>query len=445
MKKYFGTDGIRGIANIELTPELAYKTARATSIILKKDNEIPTVIIGKDTRISCDLLENALVAGFLSSGVNVKILGVIPTPGVAYLTRIQKFDAGIVISASHNSFEYNGIKIFSNKGMKISDKLEEQIEHIIDNSDLCIQNENIGKLEYSYEMVKQYEEMIIEKFKNLSPNIKIAIDTANGATYKATENIFRKLGIDFTIINNNPNGKNINNNCGSTHLEGIKKFVIENKMDLGIAYDGDGDRCLAIDETGEILDGDAFLSVIGKYLHENGKLKENTIVATVMSNMGLNVFAKENKLDIVQTKVGDKYVLEEMLKNGFNFGGEQSGHTILLDYNPTGDGILTSLMFIKVLSEKNMKASDIWKNFCKYPQVLVNVNIDSNKKYDYNKHKEITDEIDKLEKEFSGLGRVLIRPSGTEPIIRVMIEGKDEKHIKEKAENIALIIEKNLN
>lgn len=438
MKKYFGTDGIRGIANEELTPELAFKVAKATSIVL---GEGTTVCIGKDTRISCDMLESALVSGFLSNGVNVKLLGIIPTPGVAFLTRTMNFDAGIVISASHNSFEYNGIKIFSNKGMKISDEVEEQIESLFESES---NNKKIGKLEYSFDLRQQYEEMLLEEFRNLSTKLNIAIDTANGATYEVAKNVFDKLDLKFELISNEPNGTNINDNCGSTHLENLRQFVITNHMDLGIAYDGDGDRCLAIDENGEILDGDAFLATIGKYLYEEGKLNKNTIVATVMSNLGLNIFANENSMEITQTKVGDKYVLEEMLKNGFNFGGEQSGHTILLDYNPTGDGILTSLMFIKVLTAKNVKPSEVWTYFKKYPQVLVNVNVDSQKKYDYNNYKEITDAISELEKEFMGEGRVLIRPSGTEPVIRIMIEGKDEEYIRKKAEDIALIFKENL-
>lgn len=438
MKKYFGTDGIRGVANEELTSELAFKVAKATAIVL---GENATICIGKDTRESCDMLESALVSGFLSNGVNVKLLGIIPTPGVAYLTRTLKLDAGIVISASHNSFEYNGIKIFSNKGMKISDELEEKIEGLFEAESI---SKKTGNLEYSFELREKYEEMIINEFKSISPKLKIAIDTANGATFKSAENVFSKLNIDFKMIANEPNGVNINDKCGSTHLEQLKEYVVSNKMDLGIAYDGDGDRCLAVDENGEVLDGDAFLATIGKYLQEQGKLESDTIVATVMSNLGLNIFAKENNIKIIQTNVGDKYVLEEMLKDGYKFGGEQSGHTILLDYNPTGDGILTSLMFIKVLAEKNMKPSDVWSYFTKYPQVLVNVTVDNDKKKNYTDNKEIVDAINNLENEFKGEGRVLIRPSGTEPLIRVMIEGKDKEYITKKANEIAELIEEKL-
>jgi len=439
MKKYFGTDGIRGIANKDLTPEFAIKVAKATSIVL---GEGANVCIGKDTRISCDMLENALISGFLSSGVNVKVLGIIPTPGVSYLTRKLKLDAGIVISASHNSYEYNGIKIFSKNGTKIPDEMEEKIEELLEIQKNC---EKIGKLEYSFELRKEYEKMIINEFKDLSSELKIAIDTANGATYEVANEVFSKLNVNYQVIFNAPNGVNINNNCGSTHLDNLKKYVIEHNMDLGIAYDGDGDRCLAVDEKGNVLDGDVFLAVIGNYLKEKGKLKKDTIVATVMSNMGLNIFAEEHNMQVVQTKVGDKYVLEEIQRNGYNFGGEQSGHTILLDYNPTGDGILTSLMFIKVLNERHIKPSEVWKSFEKYPQVLVNVIVDSNKKNEYNKNKYILDEINRLESELKGKGRVLIRASGTEPLIRIMIEGKDKEYIKNEAKKMAEIIKENLN
>ena len=439
MRKYFGTDGIRGIANKDLTAELAFKVAKATAIIL---GENATVCIGKDTRISCDMIESSLVAGFISNGVNVKLLGVLQTPGVAYLTGIMKYDAGIVISASHNSYEYNGIKLFNSNGMKFDDEFEEKIESLLDEKNDC---ELIGKLEYAFDLKAKYEEMLLDTFKDLSTNLKIAVDTANGATYEVAKNVFSKLNVQFELISNEPNGVNINENCGSTHLDCLKEFVIKNNFDLGIAYDGDGDRCLAIDENGEELDGDAFLVTIGKYLKEQGKLNSDTIVSTVMSNLGVKVFAEENNVKTVQTKVGDKYVLEKMLEGGFNFGGEQSGHTILLDYNTTGDGMLTSLMFIKILTEENMKPSDIWSYFRKYPQVLVNVNVDITKKYDYNKYKEITDAIEVLEKELRGDGRVLIRPSGTEPLIRVMIEGKDYGYIKQQAESIAEIIKEKLN
>ena len=454
MRRYFGTDGIRRIANTELSPELVYKVAKAGAYVLSKHTDkTPTILIGRDTRLSGTLIESAMVAGFLSYGANVKLLGVIPTPAVAYLTRKMQADAGVVISASHNTFEFNGIKYFSNKGMKIPDELEEEIEDVMDSGKLdklTAVSEKIGVSEIRTDLLNEYVYFFrktfddnIEKYNN--PDFKIVIDTANGATYEVAEKVFSTLGINHVIINNKPNGININENCGSTHLGMLKDYVVKNKMSLGIAYDGDGDRCLAIDENGEEIDGDKILAIISQYLKQQNKLKKDTIVATVMSNLGLNKYAEQNKFKLIQTKVGDRYVLEEMLKNGYNLGGEQSGHIILLDYNPTGDGILTSLMLIQAILESRKKASELGNLVQKYPQVLINAKVSSDKKYDYEKNEEIKQAIEQLEKEFSGNGRVLIRPSGTEPLVRVMIEGKDIKTIEEKARKIADLIEKKCN
>lgn len=453
MRKYFGTDGIRRIANTELTPSLVYKVAKAGAYVLSKHTDhVPTILIGRDTRISGTLIESAMVAGFLSFGANVKLLGVIPTPAVAYLTRKLKADASVVISASHNTYEFNGIKFFSNKGMKIPDTLEEEIEEIMDSGkidDLTAVNDKIGVSEYALELMDEYvyffrkhfEEVIEE---NLTKDFIVGLDTANGATSVVAEKVFRALGIPYKIINNKPDGININQNCGSTHLEGLKKFVVENHLSLGVAYDGDGDRCLAIDEKGNEIDGDKLLAIISSNLKEKGQLKKDTIVATVMSNLGLNKYAKENSLALLQTKVGDRYVLEEMLKQDFNLGGEQSGHVILLDYNPTGDGILTSLMLIKAMLESKKQASELGDMVRLYPQVLVNAKVSNDKKYDYEKDKEVKEAIENLEKEFAGNGRVLIRPSGTEPLVRVMIEGEDQTDISKKAQEIANLIEQKL-
>ena len=454
MRKYFGTDGIRRIANTELSPELVYKVAKAGAYVLSKHTDkTPTILIGRDTRLSGTLIESAMVAGFLSYGANVKLLGVMPTPAVAYLTRKLQADASVVISASHNTFEFNGIKYFSNKGMKIPDELEEEIEETMESGkleELTAVKDKIGVSEVRSDLLDEYIYFFRKNFddnieKYNKPDFRVAIDTANGATYKSAELIFNLLGINHEIINNNPNGININENCGSTHLESLKQYVIKNKMSLGIAYDGDGDRCLAIDENGEEIDGDKILAILSKYLKEKGKLSKDTIVATVMSNLGLNKYAEKNGLNLIQTKVGDRYVLEEMLKSGYNLGGEQSGHVILLDYNPTGDGILTSLMLIQAILESGKKASELGNIVQKYPQVLINAKVDSNKKYDYEKNSEIKTAIEKLEKEFSGNGRVLIRPSGTEPLVRVMIEGKDIKIIEEKAKKLAKLIEEKCN
>ena len=453
MRKYFGTDGIRRIANTELSPELVYRVAKAGAYVLSKHSKkAPTILIGRDTRLSGTLIESAMVAGFLSYGANVKLLGVIPTPGVAYLTRKLQADASVVISASHNTYEFNGIKYFSNKGMKISDDVEEEIEEVMDSGkldELSAVSEKIGVSEVSTDLLDEY---VYFFRKNFDDNIarlnrsdfKVVIDTANGATYQVADKVFTTLGINHVIINNKPDGININAGCGSTHLEMLKEYVVKNKMSLGIAYDGDGDRCLAIDENGEEIDGDKLLAIISNYLKSKGKLAKDTIVATVMSNLGLNKYAEKNNMKLLQTKVGDRYVLEEMLKDGYNLGGEQSGHVILLDYNPTGDGILTSLMLIQAILEENEKASKMAEIIKLYPQVLINAKVNSEKKYDYDKDSEIKDAIEKLEKEFAGNGRVLIRPSGTEPLVRVMIEGEDQKYITQKAKEIAKLIEEKL-
>ena len=453
MRKYFGTDGIRRIANTELSPELVYKVAKAGAYVLSKHTDhAPTILIGRDTRISGSLIESAMVAGFLSYGANVKILGVMPTPAVAYLTRRFKADASVVISASHNTYEFNGVKYFSNKGMKIPDELEEEIEEVMDSGkidELTAVNDKIGVSEIRPDLLEEYvyffRKNFEEELENLDKeNFVIAVDTANGATSVVADKVFTVLGIKHHIINNNPDGININDNCGSTHLEGLKNFVVENKCSLGVAYDGDGDRCLLVDENGNEIDGDKILAVISNYLKKKGELKKDTVVATVMSNLGLNKYTENNGLKLVQTKVGDRYVLEEMMKNGYNLGGEQSGHVILLDYNPTGDGILTSIMFIKTLLEENKKASELCNIIKLYPQVLVNAKVSSDKKYDFDKDEEIKEEIKKLEEEFSGNGRVLIRTSGTEPLVRVMIEGENQEYIKAKAEKLAKLIEKKL-
>ena len=453
MRKYFGTDGIRRIANTELSPELVYKVAKAGAYVLSKHtNHAPTILIGRDTRISGTLIESAMTAGFLSYGANVKILDVMPTPAVAYLTRRFKADASVVISASHNTYEFNGVKYFSNKGMKIPDELEEEIEEIMDSGkidELTAVNEKIGVSEIRTDLVDEYVYFFRKNFEEEleqfdKENFIVAVDTANGATSVVAEKIFKVLGINHIIINDKPNGININDNCGSTHLEGLKKFVVDNKCNLGIAYDGDGDRCLAVDENGNEIDGDKILAILSNSFKNKGLLKKDTVVATVMSNLGLNKYAQNNGINLVQTKVGDRYVLEEMLKNGYNLGGEQSGHVICLDYNPTGDGILTSILLIRAMLEQNKTASEIAGIMKAYPQVLVNAKVSSSKKDEYKNDPEIKAEIEKLESEFSGNGRVLIRASGTEPLIRVMIEGENQEYIRKRATELAKFIENKL-
>lgn len=454
MRKYFGTDGIRRIANTELTPELVYKVAKAGAYVLAKHSEhAPTILIGRDTRLSGTLIESAMTAGFLSYGANVKLLGVLPTPGVAYLTKKLKADASVVISASHNTYEFNGIKYFSNKGMKIPDEIEEEIETVLDSGrldELTAHPSKIGVSEYREDLADEYIYMLRKNFEenieaNLNDDFCVALDVANGATYKVAEKVFTKLGINFKIINNSPNGININENCGSTHLGSLKEYVLQNHMSLGIAYDGDGDRCLAIDENGNEIDGDILLAIFGNYLKEKGKLKNDTIVATIMSNMGLNKFVANNNLTLKQTKVGDRYVLEEMLKNDYNLGGEQSGHIIMLDYNPTGDGILTSLMLIQILLEKKVKVSELSNIMKKYPQAQVNVKVCNEKKPLYQEDSEILNEINSIKEKLGDNGRIVVRASGTEPLIRVMLEGENQTELEEMANKLAKLIKLKLN
>ena len=454
MRKYFGTDGIRRIANTELTPELVYKVAKAGAYVLSKHTDhTPTIFIGRDTRISGTLIEAAMTAGFLSYGANVKTLGVMPTPAVAYLTRKFKADASVVISASHNTFEFNGVKYFSNKGMKIPDSLEEEIEEVMDSGkieELSAINDKIGVCENREDLSEEYVFFFRKIFEDklldiLDDNFKVLVDTANGATYKVAEKVFKALGIKYDIINNNPDGININKDCGSTHIENLSKIVVENGYSLGVAYDGDGDRCLCVDEKGNLIDGDIILAIISNYLKEQGRLKNDTLVATVMSNLGLKKYCKDNGITFEETSVGDRYVLENMLANGNNLGGEQSGHIIFLDYNPTGDGILTSLMLIEILLKKKIKASEAASIVKIYPQILVNAKVPSDKKQAYKEDEVIMDKIRKIEEEFSGNGRVLIRPSGTEPLVRVMIEGENQETLDKRAHELADLIEARLN
>ena len=453
MRKYFGTDGIRRIANTELTPELVYKVAKAGAYVLSKHTDhTPTIFIGRDTRISGTLIESAMIAGFLSYGANVKTLGVMPTPAVAYLTRKFKADASVVISASHNTFEFNGVKYFSNKGMKIPDSLEEEIEEVMESGkldELTAINDKIGVSENREDLLEEYVFFFRKIFEDkildyLDDNFKVLIDTANGATSKVAPKVFKALGINYDVINNNPDGININKDCGSTHIENLAKAVVEKGYDLGIAYDGDGDRCLCVDEKGNIMDGDIILAITSKYLKAEGKLKNDTIVATVMSNLGLKKYCKENNLKFVQTNVGDRYVLENMLENGYNLGGEQSGHIIFLDYNPTGDGILTSLMLTEILLKTKKKASELASVITIYPQVLVNAKVSGDKKYSYMEDEVIKAKIEEIEKEFADSGRVLIRPSGTEPLVRVMIEGENQEVLDKRAHELADLIEERL-
>ena len=454
MRRYFGTDGIRRIANTDLSPEFVYKVAKAGAYVLSKHTDhSPIILIGRDTRISGNLIESAMTAGFLSYGANVLSVGVIPTPAIAYLTKKLNADASVVISASHNTFEFNGIKFFSNKGMKIPDELEEEIENIMDSdmiNTLVASNEKIGISKESSSLADDYISFITGIFgdvfvKNLDTNFKVVIDTANGATYDVADKIFTKLGINHKIINNTPNGININDKCGSTHLEMLKDYVVSNNYSLGIAYDGDGDRCLLVDENGNTIDGDSILAISSNYLKEIGKLNKNTVVATVMSNIGLGKYAMKNGINLEKTNVGDRYVLEKMLEKGYNLGGEQSGHVIFSDYNRTGDGILTSLMILKILSEKHILLGEAASIVTIYPQVLYNAKVPNEKKNVYKDNDLIVQKIKKAENELKDSGRILIRPSGTEPVVRVMIEGENLDFITNLANEIGKLIEEKSN
>ena len=452
MRKYFGTDGIRRIANTELTPDFVYKVAKAGAYVLAQHSQkSPTILIGRDTRNSGSLIESAMTAGFLSYGANVKLLGVMPTPVVAYLTKKYNADSSVVISASHNTFDFNGIKFFSNKGMKIPDDIEEEIEEVLESEklgELYAVPEKIGISEEAEFYIEDYKNFIKsifgDIFKELPEDFYVVLDTANGATYKLADEIYNMLGIAHLTINNRPDGININENCGSTHIDKVAEFVREHRFSLGIAFDGDGDRCLAVDDKGELMDGDCIMAIVSNSMKKEGKLNKDTLVATVMSNLGMTKYAEGNNINLRRTNVGDRYVLEDMLANGYNLGGEQSGHIIFLDYNPTGDGILTSLMLIKEILKTKQKASSLRSIFKVYPQVLINAKVSSDKKYDFEKDEEIIKRIKDLEKEFSGDGRVLIRASGTEPKVRVMIEGSDQELITKKAQELANFIEKRL-
>lgn len=449
MSKYFGTDGVRGIANTELTPEFVYKLGRAGAYVLTKEkNTAPTIVVGKDTRLSGDMLESALVAGMCSVGAKVICIGIAPTPAVPYLIKQYGADAGVVISASHNPFKDNGVKFFNNKGFKLSDNLEQEIENIIDLEEDNLPRptaENLGYKQDKKEDVEKYIDYLTTTIDADLSGINVCIDCANGATYEVAPKLFKKLGLNIISINTSPNGTNINQNCGSTHMEGLLQQVKNNKDFVGIAFDGDGDRCLAVDENGEIVDGDEIMAICSNFLKEEDRLKNNSIVATVMSNLGLFIMGKENGINIFKANVGDRYVLETMLKEENVFGGEQSGHIIFLDYNTTGDGLLTAIQLLAIIKKTGKKLSELKKVITLLPQVLVNAKVDNKKKNEYLNCPEIKSEIEKLENKLQGEGRVLIRPSGTEPIIRVMIEGKVQEELQKDAENLAKLIENKLN
>ena len=447
--RLFGTDGVRGIANQELTGELAYKLGQAGAYVLTSETKhTPKILVGRDTRISGDMLEAALTAGLCSVGAEVISLGIIPTPAVAHLTRLYNADAGVVISASHNPAEFNGIKFFNSKGYKLSDALEDRIEAIIlDNAEQIElpTGGNVGKKSEVETHLDDYVEFVKKSIKGDIKGIKVAIDCANGAAYQAAPIALLDLGAEVYVINNDPNGVNINCNCGSTHIEQLQKFVVERGADIGLAFDGDADRVLAVDETGKLIDGDQIMSIIGLELKKEGKLAKNTVVVTVMSNLGFDIMAKEKGLNIEKTKVGDRYVLENMLENGYVLGGEQSGHIIFLEHNTTGDGLLTGVQLLHVLKSTGKKLSELASVMQVLPQVLKNAKIKNENKNKYLEDALVCKMCKELEDEFKGEGRVLIRPSGTEPLVRVMIEGKNQEYITSRAIELAKVIEERLN
>lgn len=445
MGKLFGTDGVRGIANEHLSPELTYKLGLAGAYVLTKEtNRTPRILVGMDTRISGTMLEAALTAGMCSVGAEVCSVSVVPTPAIAYLVRKYEADAGVVISASHNPVKDNGIKFFDREGYKLKDELEDEIEDIIFNRLHEIPRptgKKVGFRTIEENATDDYVQFLMGTTDVTFESISAAIDCANGATYMAATMALKGLGADVTVIHNEPDGININKNCGSTHMESLVEAVKAKKVDIGIAFDGDGDRCLAVDENGVIVDGDEIMAILALHLKESGRLKGNTVVATVMSNLGLFMMGKEQGLTIYKTKVGDRYVLEQMLEYGYNLGGEQSGHIIFLDHNTTGDGILTAIQLMAVMKKTGKKLSELKSVMEVLPQVLVNAKVSNDKKKDYLFNPVIKAEIKRVEQKFKGDGRVLIRSSGTEPLVRVMIEGRDQSVLEEEAKKLAKLIE----
>lgn len=448
MGKLFGTDGVRGVANKDLIGELAFDLGRAGAYVLTKERKhTPRILVAMDTRISGDMLESALVSGICAVGATAVIAGVIPTPAVAYLVRKYNLDAGVMISASHNPVEYNGIKFFNREGYKLPDSLEDEIEDLIfnnkDNIPVPLGNE-VGKKAYAEDALDDYISFLCSTTKEKFSNIKVALDCANGAAYKVAPLALLDLDARMCIIHNEPDGTNINENCGSTHMGDLADLIVNNGADVGFAFDGDADRCLAMDEKGNLIDGDKILAVCAKYMMENDELSKNTMVGTVMANLGLTHTCNENNINLEKTKVGDRYVLEKMLEDGYNLGGEQSGHIIFLDYNTTGDGVLTAIKFLTVMKKTGKKASELAEIMQVLPQVLINATVDNAKKELYMEDAEVRTAIESLEKKFSKDGRVLIRTSGTEPLVRVMIEGKDLEVMEIEARKLADLIESKL-
>lgn len=446
MARMFGTDGVRGVAGSELTIELATRLGQAGAYVLTKEQEHQaTIIVGCDTRISGGMLASALMAGICSVGANAIFVGVMPTPAIAYLTRKHKVDAGVVISASHNPMEFNGIKFFNGDGYKLSDALEDEIEALIKNDMKNVSlpiGSGVGKIDYRFDLRDEYVEFIKKCVPVDLTGMKIVIDCAEGASHYTSVKALKELGADLVAIHTEPDGTNINANCGSTHMDELKARVVYEKAAIGLAFDGDADRMLAVDEKGELVDGDQIMAICGNYMKKKGTLKKDTIVVTVMTNLGFTLMGEREGINIEKTKVGDRYVLENMLANGYNIGGEQSGHVIFLDENTTGDGLLSALHLLQVVVEEKKPLSELASVMEVLPQALVNAKVPNHKKEQYMEYQEIAEAIGALEKKFNGEGRVLIRPSGTEPLVRVMIEGKNQEEIDKDAEELAELITK---
>lgn len=450
MRKYFGTDGIRGEANRELTVDIALRLGYALGYYLKRENPNKKkikVIMGCDTRISGYMLRSAMLAGLTSMGVYVDFVGVISTPAVAYLTKAKKADAGIMISASHNPAKDNGLKVFAGNGYKLPDEVELEIERLMDDPTILanpIAGDKVGKFKYAEDEYYSYRDHLLASVNGDFSGMKIVVDTANGSAYRIAKDVFLALGAEVVLINDAPNGTNINVRCGSTHPEILTKVVVGYEADLGLAYDGDADRLIAVDRHGNIIDGDKIIATLAMGMKRKGELKENKVVTTVMSNMGFENYLKENGIELLRANVGDRYVLEKMIEHNVAIGGEQSGHIILLQYATTGDGVLTSLKLVEALRDEKKYLDEMVGDIKDWPQKLVNVVVDNNKKNIWNKNKNITDFIAQKEKEMEGLGRVLVRTSGTEPLVRVMVEGKEMNMVEKVVNEIAEVVKKEL-
>lgn len=444
MGKYFGTDGVRGEANVELTPELAFKLGRFGGYVLSQhEEETPLVFVGRDTRISGEMLEHALIAGLLSVGIRVYKLGVIATPGVAYLVRTEKASAGVMISASHNPALDNGIKFFGGDGFKLDDDRELEIEALLDAAEDTLPRpsaQGLGTVMEYPEGLRKYQEFLVSTGVQLE-GMHVVLDTANGAASTSARQIFADLGAQLTVIGENPDGLNINDGVGSTHPEHLQEKVREVGAAIGLAFDGDSDRLIAVDENGEIVDGDKIMYIIGSYLSSKGLLEKNTIVTTVMSNLGFHKALDAKGIQKEITAVGDRYVVEEMRKSGYNLGGEQSGHVVIMDYNTTGDGQLTGVQLTKIMQETGKKLSELAAEVTIYPQKLVNIRVENSKKDKAMEVPAIREIIEKMEAEMAGNGRILVRPSGTEPLLRVMAEAPTHEEVDYYVDTIATVVQ----